>query len=247
MPSSDQVGARTAVVIVAAGLSTRMQREDAPPAGSKAMLELSGRSVLEHCAAAFDAAPSVVELVLVVRASEREAVERLCAERAAFAKVRAVVLGGETRAQSVANGVRWCAYELPLIAVHDAARPLVDPAAIERATALAAEKGAALVALPVRDTLKRAPDGTSARETVDRRELWAAQTPQVFEARILRRVLAQAAEEGFEATDEASVWERYVGPVPLVAGTSSNFKITTPDDLELAQAVLEARARRRTP
>jgi 2-C-methyl-D-erythritol 4-phosphate cytidylyltransferase len=207
------------------------------PRIQKPFLDLGPGTVLEMACRAFDAAPHVVELVIVARAEDVERIERWCAERAAFAKVRAVVPGGRTRAESVRAGVRWCGFGVELIAVHDAARPLVAPAAIERVLAAAARHGAALLGLPVRDTLKRAIAGPAAKETLSRDGLWAAQTPQAFSARRFRAALARARDDGFEPTDDAAVWERYVGPVALVEGSSRNLKITTPDDLHLARAL----------
>lgn len=224
-------------MIVAAGQSSRMGAGPRKP-----LADLEGAPVLERCCAAFDAAPSIAEIVLVVQRDDIERVERWCAERSAFAKVRAVVEGGATRSESVRKGLRWCAFGPALIAVHDAARPLVEPAAIERCLAAAATSGGALLALPARDTLKRSADGQRSAGTLERDGIWCAQTPQAFEARGLRELAKRAAAEGFEPTDEAALWERYRGPVELVEGATTNFKITRPEDLELARALVRWRA-----
>jgi 2-C-methyl-D-erythritol 4-phosphate cytidylyltransferase len=99
------------------------------------------------------------------------------------------------------------------------------------------------VALPVRDTIKRSPDGEHADETIDRADLWSAQTPQVFRAVRLRELTARAQAEGYVPTDDAALWERWVGPVPLVQGEPTNLKITTADDLAIAEAILARRAK----
>jgi 2-C-methyl-D-erythritol 4-phosphate cytidylyltransferase len=207
----------------------------------KPFLVCAGKPVLEHACAAFDAAASVREVILVVHPEDVETAERWCAERAAFAKVRAVVVGGAERADSVRRGVRWCAFDLAIVCVHDAARPLVRPECIDAVVERARQSGAALLAQPVKDTLKRSADGRFAAETVAREGLWAAQTPQAFEQRALRELLEQAAADGFAPTDDAALWERYRGPVALVPGEPSNLKLTTPGDLELAAALFATR------
>jgi 2-C-methyl-D-erythritol 4-phosphate cytidylyltransferase len=227
-----------AAVLVAAGNSTRMGAGERKP-----FRALVGRSILEHACAAFDACPGVSALVLVVHKDDVERVRELCTRSAALAKVRAVVPGGAQRSDSVRLGVAAVPAECELVLVHDAARALVRPATIEAALDTAARLGSALVAVPVRDTLKSAPDGRCAQATVDRSSLWAAQTPQVFRTRELASLLERAQAESFSPTDDAALHERYIGPVPLVRGDDTNLKITTPDDLEIAEAILSRRAR----
>ena len=130
-----------------------------------------------------------------------------------------------------------------LVAVHDAARPLIDADTVSRALEVAAESGGALVAARVTDTIKRSRDGAVAEETLDRSELWAAQTPQVFHRADLLDWFARAARDGESFTDDAALCERYRGPVPLVEGPATNFKLTTRADLELARALLASRER----
>jgi len=227
---------RALVVLVAAGSSARMGSQPV----RKPMIELAGVPLLETLCATFDACPSVAVVVLVVHADDRATIQDWVETRPAFAKVGAVVAGGAERADSVRIGSAAIEpVDVDLISVHDAARPLVSQDAIERVHARAAAEGAALLALPVRDTLKHSSDGEHADRTVERAELWGAQTPQVFEAARFRELLERAAEEGFRPTDDAALWERYVGPVALVPGEPTNFKITLPADLELARAILE--------
>jgi len=226
----------TCCVLVAAGSSTRMGTGERKP-----YLRLAGRTILEHACAAFDAVPAVSSIVVVARADDLERVEELSLGSPAMAKVTRVVAGGAERADSVRAGIEATPDDVELIAVHDAARALIEPATISRALELAGREGAALVAVPVRDTLKRSLDGERAAETVDRAPLWAAQTPQVFRAEQLRELAARAAAEGFAPTDDSALWERWVGPVPLVHGEESNLKITTAADLAVAAAILEQR------
>jgi 2-C-methyl-D-erythritol 4-phosphate cytidylyltransferase len=229
---------QAAAVLVAAGNSTRMGAGERKP-----FLTLAGRSVLEHTCAAFEACAQVTALVLVVHPDDVGRVGELAKRVPALAKVRAVVPGGAQRSDSVRLGVAAVPSECELVLVHDAARALILPATIEAALETAAREGAALVAVPVRDTLKSSPDGVRATHTVDRSTLWAAQTPQVFRTRELSEMLARALAEKFSPTDDAALYERYVGPVPLVRGDESNLKLTTPADLEIAEAILARRAR----
>lgn len=227
-----------AAVLVAAGSSTRMGAGERKP-----FLRLAGRTILEHACAAFDACEAVHALVLVVHGDDVERVRQLAATSPALAKVRAVVAGGAQRSDSVRIGIAATPADCEWVLVHDAARALIRTATISAALATAVQHGSALVAVPVRDTLKSAPDGEHASATVDRSKLWAAQTPQVFRRADLAAWLARAQAEGFSPTDDAALCERYVGPVPLVRGDDTNLKITTPDDLEIAEAILSRRAR----
>ena len=232
---------QAAVVIVAAGRSTRMAA--AGVAGRKPWLELSGLPILEHTLRAFDAAQSVREIIVVAHPEDVDAVKRLAAEKPAYAKVRAVVPGGEERADSVRLGVFWCHFEVQIIAVHDAARPMIESVCIDQTIERAAKTGAALVALEVRDTIKTTTDdGLAVESTLDRSRLLAAQTPQAFRAAKFRELVDRAQREALCPTDDSALWEHFVGPVSVVAGSPTNFKITTPADLELAQTLFANRS-----
>jgi 2-C-methyl-D-erythritol 4-phosphate cytidylyltransferase len=235
--TSEPESVRAAAVVVAAGSSQRMG--DAP--ARKPLIEIEGRSMLAHVCAAFDAAASIAEIVVVAHPEDVRDVAARCSEVAAFAKVRAVVPGGGERFESVRLGVAAVDAGSRVVAVHDAARPLVTAVAIERTVRMAAREGAALLAVPVRDTVKESADGRRVVRTLDRARLWAAQTPQAFELARFRELCARAAAEGLVPTDDAALWERYVGPVPIVEGEPSNFKITTLEDLELARALFARR------
>jgi len=160
-------------------------------------------------------------------------------------KVSAVVAGGETRSDSVAAGTAAARVDAALIAIHDVARPLVEPDLVERAIAVAATRGAAVVAIPVTDTIKTSSDGAAAESTLDRSVLWRAQTPQVFRAELFRSLIERARAEGYRPTDDAALHETYVGPVPIVPGDPRNLKITEHGDLRAAAAILRERTRTR--
>ena len=235
---------RAAVVLVAAGRSTRMAAGDGTVGGPRARkphLLVQGRPILELSCALFDGLDEVTELVIVAHEDDVETFQRWTVERPTLAKVRAIVPGGAERMDSVRAGVFWCGYDVDVIAIHDAARPLCDPDVVRHALRTAAEEGAALVAAPVTDTIKESADGRAAERTLDRDRLWAAQTPQAFDARRFKRLVERAAEDDLSPTDDAALWERYEGPVPLVPSDRSNLKITTPVDLEIAAAILRGR------
>jgi 2-C-methyl-D-erythritol 4-phosphate cytidylyltransferase len=233
---------RASALVVAAGGSTRLG--DGP---RKPLLEFGGRTVLEHACAAFETLACVGEIVVVAHAADLERVRALARSSPVLRKVRAVVAGGEQRSDSVRAGLASVTREAEVVAVHDAARPLLEPSVAAAALELAAREGAALVAVPVVDTIKRSHDGRRAAETLDRSSLWAAQTPQVFRRELLARLLERAEHEGFAPTDEAALHERYVGPIPLVRGARANLKLTTPDDLPVFDALLRARAAEASP
>lgn len=207
----------------------------------KQFLELAGVPLLVHCLRAFAAVPEIGRVVVSSRAEYLEHTRELTA-RHGFGDLL-VVAGGVTRQESVANGLAalapW-ATATTLVAVHDGARPLVEPALIRRCLAAARRHGAAIAAIEVRDTLKRA--GTDhvplIAATVRRDGLWQAQTPQVAGFALLQRTLREAAATGFVGTDEASLLERQGIPVALVPASAANLKVTHPDDLALAEALL---------
>ncbi len=226
---------RAAAILLAAGASRRMRSD-----GSKALLSIGGRSVIERSAAALLAAPSVTELVVVTRPDDREAIEQALAPHASF--ITAIVDGGEQRTDSVRSGVRAASDRADVILVHDAARCFVDPAHVDAVARASYEHGAALLATRVRDTLKLSPNGFQSEETVDRDRFWAAQTPQGMRTARFLDVLVRAEHDRFIATDDAALHEHYHGPTKLIEGSAWNIKLTTPDDLELGEA-LAARPR----
>jgi 2-C-methyl-D-erythritol 4-phosphate cytidylyltransferase len=207
--------------------------------GNKAFLELRGRSVLEHSLAAFRRARCVAELVLVLRPEDEERARDLLGDVSA-PEVRCVH-GGEERTDSVRAGCDALSSRAEVVLVHDVARPLVLAERIDAVAAAAREHGAALLAVPVIDTIKGSDEPGWASETLDRSRLWAAHTPQAFRREVLAEVLERAARDDFRPTDDAALHERYRGPVRLVEDDPSNLKLTTPADLLRAEAWLDAR------
>ena len=223
------------VVIVAAGKGTRLQSELPKP-----FLSVAGRPILVHTLRRF-APIEAVRRIIVVVAAEREA---LCQEalhtHGPWPQPIAVVHGGAERQDSVRNGLAALETQCEIVVIHDAARPFIGVEAIQRSIDAAAEAGSAVVAAPVRDTIKRANAQRTVRETVSRHDLWLAQTPQTFRVGVIRAAHRWAQQQGITGTDDATLVEQMGRPVRLVPGDALNFKITTPDDLALARAVLQA-------
>ena len=220
-------------VVVAAGSARRMEGID------KILTSLGELPVLVHTLYAFQDCPAVGEVIVVTREDLLVEVSRLCKEYD-LDKVRKVIVGGAERIHSVQAGLREVDPQAQLIAIHDGARPLVTAQVMEEAISAAARSGAAAPAIPVIDTIKRYEDGLSV-ETVDRSALRAVQTPQVFEAGLIRAATQKALEDGELLTDDCGAVERLGKRVTLTQGSRENIKITTPLDLVMGEAILAAR------
>jgi len=202
----------------------------------KAFVEVAGLPLWRHAASTLASLPGCRALVLVAPADRVESLRRDAAD---LRVPVTVVAGGERRQDSVRLGIAAAPAEAAVIAVHDAARPLLSAETALAVVREAARSGAALAAVPVRDTLKRvAADGT-VRETVDREGLWHAQTPQAFRADVARAAHAEAARRGLVATDDAALVEALgLSGVRVVRGDPWNFKVTDPPDRDAAEALL---------
>lgn len=222
-----------AAVIVAAGSAARMEGTD------KIFAILDRLPVICRTLDAFERCELIDEVVVVAREDTLARMQRLCP---AYPKVRTVVPGGATRLASVLAGVQAVSEQVELIAVHDGARPLVPVEVITRTAAKAAKFGAAAPAVPVRDTIK-VISGSAVARTPDRKTLRAVQTPQIFDADLLRAALCNAQEKKLEVTDDCSAVEALGMNVQLTDGSEENIKLTTPLDLELAEAILRRRKR----
>lgn len=201
----------------------------------KAFVELGGQALVWRAARAFESAPSVGGIVAVVPETE---VDRARALLASVDGLLAVVGGGVRRQDSVLEGLKQVPDEFEgVVLVHDAARPLVDPPLIESVIRAAEEVGAALPVLPLVDTVKRV-QGDQVVETLDRRTLAAAQTPQGFRLDVLASAYEAAFRDRVTVTDEAMAVERVGAPVRAVPGSPVNRKITTPEDLAWAEGLV---------
>ncbi|MAF54302.1 MAG: 2-C-methyl-D-erythritol 4-phosphate cytidylyltransferase [Chloroflexi bacterium] len=208
----------------------------------KVFMPLGGMPLILHCLNAFEAAPEIQGIVLVLSESALERGETLVREHR-LAKVETVVRGGARRQDSVANGLRILS-ECDFVIVHDGARPFVDRGLVSRALDAVAETGAASAAVPVKDTIKVAGPDMIVNETPDRRTLWAAQTPQAFRTATLRNAHERLTGD---VTDDASMVEALGVPVKLFLGAYENLKVTTHDDVALAESILSARSNAGAP
>lgn len=222
--------ATCAMVVVAAGSSQRMGQD-------KMLLELDGRPVLAHTLLALESSDRVDEVVVVTREDVVGTIGSLCRELG-LQKVKTVVRGGATRVESAHLGTLEVSENAKLIGIHDGARPFVSTAVMERVVDKAHQTGAAAPAIPVQDTIKVAHGGV-VDHTPDRATLFAVQTPQVFDADLIRGALTKALQDNATLTDDCSAVERLGMSVSLVEGDRSNIKLTTPADLAVARVILE--------
>ncbi len=218
-------------VIVAAGSASRMGGID------KVMAPLDGEPMILHTVRRFQDCDAIKEIVVVTRPDLLIPIMDLCHD---FAKVKAVVVGGASRDESVTMGLNTLSDKVRLVAVHDGARPLVTWELIDRVVRAANTYGAAAPAIPVKDTIKVVQGGL-VQETPDRATLQAVQTPQVFDFDLLRGALRKAKRDGVALTDDCSAVEHMGMAVKIVEGDEENIKVTTPVDLKIAQMLLEGR------
>jgi 2-C-methyl-D-erythritol 4-phosphate cytidylyltransferase/2-C-methyl-D-erythritol 2,4-cyclodiphosphate synthase len=222
---------KAAAIIPAGGMGTRMGLET-----PKQFCLLAGVPLLVHTVRAF---AQVADIAAIIVAAPADYVDRTRELLTRHGLPQAtVVAGGQLRQESVQAGLVRVPPECGLVAVHDGARPLVTPALIAACLAAARQTGAAMAAVPVSDTIKEVTPDRIICRTVDRERLWQAQTPQVVRTDILRKAFAAAAESSFVGTDEASFLELIKQPMTVVQGSEQNIKITRPDDLLLAEAIL---------
>lgn len=222
------------VLVAAAGSSSRMGGVN------KLMEPLDGIPVLARTLIALQSAQRVDEIVVATREEDLVEISRLC-RTYGVTKCSKVIRGGESRVHSVLLAALEAAPEATLLAVHDGARPLTTPELIDRVITAAGRCGAAAPAVPVKDTVKVVRDGGAVEQTLERDTLRAVQTPQVFEADLLKAALQAAVDSGTAVTDDCGAVEALGKVVFLVDGDEANIKITTPIDLILAEAILQAR------
>ena len=229
---------KTAAVLLAGGSGTRMGTET-----TKQMLPLRGKPVILHTLQAFQACRLIDEIVVVTRPEERLAVTRLC-QTWGIDKCHALVLGGETRQASAERGLEALSADIAYIAIHDVARCLITPTQIARVLTWAYAYHAATAATPVVDTVKTVNAFGFITSTLPRETVWLAATPQAFHLPYYRAAVRYAQEKGLRVTDDNSLMEAIGQRVKIVDTGCENFKITHPEDLIRAEAVLKAREER---
>ncbi len=229
----------TSAVICAAGSSTRMG-EHGDGATTKQFMELDGLPVVARTLLAYEAADTIHEIIVVAREDELPLYEGF-AEAYGLTKLKKVVKGGETRQDSARLGSDEVDARCKYVAIADAARCLITPAEIQKVCHAAYQWGAASAGIKATDTVKVVDTSAFIDSTPDRAYVWLAQTPQVFALNLYRAAAYVARDEGFKATDDNQLAEHIRVPVKMVACSRENIKITEPDDLLFAYAILEAR------
>jgi len=222
---------KVGAIIAAAGFGRRM-KTDRP----KQLLALNGTPILVHTIRKFDGCPAITYIIVTAARESAEEVTDLV-NSAGFKKSVTVIEGGERRQDSVAMGLQQLQPGTDIVAVHDGVRPFVSIEDIENVVRQAAQSGAAILGVPIVDTVKQA-EREFVESTLTREHLILAQTPQVFRMEILKQAFERAAIDEYYGTDESSLVERLGHPVAIVRGSERNIKITRPSDLTLARAFL---------
>jgi 2-C-methyl-D-erythritol 4-phosphate cytidylyltransferase len=228
--------AKISVIIPAAGQGKRMAAGK-----NKQYIDLFDEPIIVHTLRQFENHPMVNQVILVVGSDEVEFCQKEIVKQYGFTKVKDVIAGGNERQHSVYNGLKILDKDTNIVLIHDGARPLVTEGIITETIFKALELGAVSVAVPSKDTIKVVDRQGYVVATPSRETLWLIQTPQAFRKDIILAAHKQAEEEDYLGTDDASLVERMGRPVKLVYGSYENIKITTPEDLILAQSFLERR------
>lgn len=221
-------------LIAAAGKGSRMNTDK-----NKQYIEIGDKPILARTIAAFEACSRVDEIILAVNGKDIVYCKQEIVDVYGFRKVTAIVAGGDTRQASVYNGLLQLEESCGIVLIHDGARPFISGDSIIESIETAWEFGAACVAVPVKDTIKSADESNIVCETLDRSRLWSIQTPQTFRYGLILEAHKKALEDGFSGTDDAMLVERLGHPLRLVYGTYYNIKITTEEDLVMAEAIAE--------
>lgn len=221
-------------VIVSAGKGLRFMEGK-----KKQFHSLGGKPILAHTLDKFETCPLIRSILLVVGQEDMDYCLKEIIEQYKFQKISQIVPGGKRRQESVKNGIDALPKDADVVTIHDGVRPFVTKAMIEDTIHSAERVGAVVLAMPVKDTIKVSnPDGTVLK-TLDRESLWQIQTPQTFRVSVIKEAYYRAAEDGFVGTDDASLVERLGVKVHILPGSYTNIKITTPEDLFLANLFLK--------
>lgn len=223
---------KTTLIIPAAGSGSRLEREVPKP-----FISIGGKSILNYTLSRFIKLDALRQIVVATSSDYIERAREILTEMVPAGIDVAVIEGGRERQHSIYNALEEVT-QSELVIIHDAVRPFVTTAQIRKCCEEAIRHGASVLGVPAKDTIKQVNDQNLVRETPSRNYLWQAQTPQVFKTEIIKKAYKKAFEANFIGTDDASLVERLGYPVKMVEGDRSNFKITYPLDLKLAQLLL---------
>ncbi len=227
---------KVTAIIPAAGMGRRMGK-----AVAKQFLPLGDKPMLAHTLLAFQRAPEIDEIIPVLSQEDMENCLREVIERYHITKVKTLVVGGKERQDSVANGLQKLEKDASVVLVHDGVRPFVTPEMIRESVDHARKGECVAAGVPIKDTIKEVNDRGYVRATLERSRLWAIQTPQAFPVKVLKQAYEAAARNKLSGTDDATLVERAGGQVRVIMGNYENIKITTPEDLILAEEILKRR------
>jgi 2-C-methyl-D-erythritol 4-phosphate cytidylyltransferase len=227
---------KVTVLIPAAGAGKRMGK-----ALAKQFLALGDKPILAHTLLAFQRASEIDEIIPILSEEDLETCLREIIEAYHITKVKTLVVGGKERQDSVVNGLHKLEKDAAIVLVHDGVRPFVTPEMIKEAVDYAKRGECVAMGVPIKDTIKEVNDQGMVRHTLDRSRLWAIQTPQAFPAKALKRAYEEASKQRVYGTDDATIVERMGGSVRVLMGSYENIKITTPEDLMLAEEILKRR------
>lgn len=222
------------VIIASAGMSNRM--------GSginKQFILIDNKPILAHTIEKFDKSKFIDEIIVVARATEIDYCKKEIIKKYGFTKVTKIVKGGKERQDSIYNGILALSDKSDIVLTHDGARPFLREELILKGINGAIEFGACVIGVPVKDTIKVINENNQVHHTPNRALLWAAQTPQCFKTDILKKGYEYASKESIIATDDSSLVEKYGHPVKMIMGSYDNIKITTPDDLIIAESIFK--------
>jgi len=228
---------KVTALIPAAGMGRRMGKTVA-----KQFLPLGGKPMLAHTLLAFQRTPEIDEIIPILSEEDMESCLRDVIERYRITKVKTLVVGGKERQDSVFHGLQKIGKETGVVIIHDGVRPFVTPEMIREASGLANKGECIAMGVPIKDTIKEVDDNKIVRRTLERGRLWAIQTPQAFPVKVLKHAYEASQKHKIFGTDDATLVERAGGTVRVIMGSYENIKITTPEDLILAEEILRRRS-----
>lgn len=221
-------------LIAAAGKGKRMNTRI-----SKPFIPIFGKPILAYTIEKFEKCKLIDKIYLTVNSEEKELCSRNVIIKYNFSKVQELVDGGETRQDSVYNGLKALDKDTDIVVIHDGARPLIEETLIRDSIEKAQKYGAAIAAIPIKDTVKKSENNFFINKTLNREEIWRAQTPQTFKYDLILPAYHRAYKDKYLATDDAAILERYGHKVKLIIGSEENIKITTPFDIIVAENFLK--------